>query len=62
MPRLSLYRPQKSKDYDFIDKVIYEQFTVGGTDLNIHKYLGTKNPSDDDATAEQPQYDVIKEN
>lgn len=61
MPRLSLYRPQKSKDYDFIDKVIYEQFTVGGTDLNIHKYLGTKNPSDDDATAEQPQYDVIKE-
>ena len=61
MPRLSLYRPNKSKDYDFLDSVVYEQFTVGGTDLLIHKYLGPKNPSDDDATAEQKQYDVISE-
>ena len=61
MPRLSLYRPNKSKDYDFLDSIVYEQFTVGGTDLLIHKYLGPKNPSDDDATAEQKQYDVINE-
>jgi len=61
MPKLSLYRPQKSKDYNFLDNTIYEMFTVGGTDLNIHKYLGPKNPDDADSTPEQPQYDAVKE-
>jgi len=61
MPRLSLYRPNKTADYEFLDKVIYEQFSVGGTDLFVHKYLGTENPSEDDATADQPRYDNIKE-
>jgi len=61
MPRLSLYRPQKTKDYSFLDGIVYEQFTVGGTDFNIHKYLGPKNTLEDDATAEQPVYDVVKE-
>ncbi len=61
MPRLSLYRPEKTKDYSFIDSIIHEQFTVGGTDFNIHKYLGPKNTLEDDATAEQPVYDVVKE-
>ena len=61
MPRLSLYKPEKSKDYSFLDGIIYEQFTVGGTDLLIHKYLGPKNPTDENATAEQKQYDVVKE-
>ena len=50
MPRLSLYRPERSHDYEFLDKMIYEQFTVGGTDLLIHKYLGPKSVSPDDAT------------
>lgn len=40
MPRLSLYRPKKGNDYKFIDKNISEQFTVGGVDINLHKYLG----------------------
>jgi len=40
MPRLSLYRPEKGKDYKFIDKNIWEMFQVGGTDVLIHKYLG----------------------
>jgi hypothetical protein len=61
MPRLSLYRPEKSSDYEFIDKIILEQFSVGGTDLFVHKYLGPKNPTSENATADQPQYDVIKE-
>lgn len=61
MPKLSLYRPNKSKDYNFIDNTVYEMFTVGGTDLNIHKYLGPKNPDDADSTADQPQYDAVKE-
>ena len=40
MPRLSLYRSEKSHDYRFFDRIIKEQFYVGGTDLYIHKYLG----------------------
>lgn len=55
MPKLSLYRPTKSNDYTYFDKVISEQFTVGGTDLYIHKYLGpdAQTPSPDYT---QPQY------
>ena len=56
MPRLSLYRPNKTTDYEFMDRIVYEQFSVGGTDLFIHKYLGPKNPTDENATADQPQY------
>jgi hypothetical protein len=41
MPRLSLYKPHKSNDFKFIDNRIYEMFTVGGTDINVHKYIGT---------------------
>jgi hypothetical protein len=61
MPRLSLYRPEKSNDYEFFDKIINEQFSVGGTDLFVHKYLGPKNTTSENATADQPQYDAIKE-
>jgi len=61
MPRLSLYKPQKGNDYTFIDKQVYEMFTVGGTDINVHKFLGAENPSEDDATADQPRYDAVKE-
>lgn len=46
MPRLSLYRPEKGNDYKFIDKTIYEQFQVGGTDVLVHKYIGPIDPSD----------------
>jgi hypothetical protein len=55
MPRLSLYHPTKTQDYTFIDRLISEQLTVGGTDLYIHKYLGPSNqgPSTDYT---QPQY------
>jgi hypothetical protein len=59
MPRLSLYRSEKSDDFDFFDRVIAEQFTVGGTDVLLHKYLGPDNPDEDDATADQPRYDKI---
>jgi hypothetical protein len=41
MPRLSLYKPEKGKDYEFLDRQILEMFTVGGTDILIHKYVGT---------------------
>ena len=61
MPRLSLYKPEKGKDYAFLDKTITEMFTVGGTDVFVHKYLGPKNPDEASATADQPQYNAVKE-
>ena len=61
MPRLSLYKPQRGNDYSFIDKQVYEMFTIGGTDINIHKFLGAENPSEADATADQPRYNAVKE-
>lgn len=41
MPRLSLYKPERGQDYKFLDRQIYEMFTIGGTDLFVHKYIGT---------------------
>lgn len=55
MPRLSLWRENKSNDYKFIDRVISERFTIGGTAAFVHKYIGPKDtgPSTD---VTQPQY------
>lgn len=36
-------------------------FTVGGTDVHIHKYLGPETPTEADATADKPAYDVVAE-
>lgn len=59
MPRLSLYRPNRTNDYRFFDRTISEMFSVGGLDLYLHKYLGPKvtdnEPDSGDAT--QPTYD-----
>ncbi len=49
MPRLSLYKPEKGNDYKFMDRQISEMFQVGGTDVYLHKYIGTNatgNPED----------------
>jgi hypothetical protein len=61
MPRLSLYRENKQNDYRFLDRTISEQFTVGGTDMYIHKYLG---PTDQGTSVDytQPQYDSLNPN
>jgi len=58
MPRLSLYTPQKSNNYNFLDRTISEMYTVGGTDLYIHKYLGP-NASTPSSDYTQPQYDAL---
>jgi hypothetical protein len=54
MPRLSLYRPNRTNDYQYLDRVISEQYTVGGLDLYVHKYLGPQgagqNNGNNDAT------------
>jgi hypothetical protein len=54
MPRLSLYRPEKGNDFRMIDRVINEQFQVGGTDIIIHKYLGPQDPVEGEATPSTP--------
>ena len=41
MPRLSLYKPERGNDFKFMDNRIYEMFTIGGTDVHVHKYVGT---------------------
>jgi len=55
MPRLSLYKPEKGNDYRWVDRQASEMFTVGGTDVYIHKLLGT-NTDVANATADQPNY------
>ena len=54
MPRLSLYKPEKSADYRFIDRNVNESFQVGGTDIFIHKYEGPVDPGADKSTPSQP--------
>jgi hypothetical protein len=63
MPRLSLWKNEKTNDYHFMDKIIREQFMVGGTGVLIHKYL---QPADQGASNDptRPNYradDVLNE-
>ena len=64
MPRLSLYRPNRTRDYQFLDRTISEMYTVGGLDFYVHKYLGPTPGGEDSATsgnadATQPVYDTL---
>ena len=55
MPRLSLWRKDKTNDYKFMDRIAREQFTVGGTAIMVHKYAGpSEQPSANDPS--QPNY------
>ena len=47
MPRLSLFRPNRTSDYQFLDKTIKEMYTVGGCDVYVHKYLGPQGAGTD---------------
>jgi hypothetical protein len=47
MPRLSLYRPNRTYDYQYLDRNISEMFTVGGIDILVHKYLGPQGAGTD---------------
>jgi hypothetical protein len=64
MPKLSLYRPNRTRDYQFMDRTISEMYTVGGLDLFVHKYMGPQTGGEDSATsgnfdATQPIYDEL---
>lgn len=55
MPRISMWKPQKTFDYMFMDRTIREWFFVGGTAVYIHKYVGPfQNTVSDDKS--QPNY------
>ena len=54
MPRLSMFRPEKGNDFKLLDRVINEQFQVGGTDCMVHKYLGPVNPAAGESTPGVP--------
>ncbi len=63
MPRLSLWKNEKTNDFHFMDKLIREQFLVGGTAVLVHKYL---QPADQGASNDptKPNYtadDVLNE-
>ena len=54
MPRLSLYKPEKGPDFRFLDRIINEQFQIGGTDIFVHKYLGPVNPAAGESSPSLP--------
>jgi len=62
MPKLSLYRSDKSNDYRFFDKTISEMLNVGATDLFIHKYSGVMDngPTASLSTPQQTTLDPTK--
>ena len=59
MPRLSLWKEHKGNDYKFFNNRAREQFTIGGTCINIHKYLGSDNTGEESAAA--PHYETQSE-
>ena len=51
MPRLSLWNPTKTKDFEFIDRIVGEHLHAGGTGVHVHKYLGIQDsPASGDPT------------
>jgi hypothetical protein len=58
MPRLSLYRPNRTNDYQYLDRNISEMYTVGGLDIYVHKYLGPKTGDVGDNDATLPVYNT----
>jgi hypothetical protein len=47
MPRLSMWRDNRSSDYQFIDRTVSEMYTVGGLSIYVHKYLGPQGAGTD---------------
>jgi hypothetical protein len=60
MPRLSLYRQNKTSDYRFLDRTIAEMYTVGGIDIFIHKYLGPTPTGDATIDSSDENYDATQ--
>lgn len=54
MPRISLWKPTKGNDYNFIDRVVGEHLYAGGTGVFVHKYLGVNVGNLEDRDPAQP--------
>lgn len=51
MPKISLWSPIKTNDYNFIDRIVGEHLNAGGTGVHIHKYVGiNETPNEGDST------------
>jgi len=48
MPRLSLWNPVKTNDFNFIDRIVGEHIYAGGTGVHVHKYLGVNQADNGD--------------
>ncbi len=57
MPRLSMWRPTKSADYRYIDRIISQMYQVGGLDIHVHKYLGPQVGNEGTPDITVPVYD-----
>ena len=42
MPRISLWKPERTNDYKYFDRNVKELIEMGGTGVYIHKYIGPK--------------------
>ena len=56
-----MYRPNRTRDYQFLDRIIRERYTVGGLDIYIHRYMGPQAGGEDSTfsgnfDATQPTY------
>lgn len=51
MPKLSLWNPYKTNDFNFIDRIVGEHLYAGGTGVLVHKYIGIQDTeASDDPT------------
>lgn len=53
MPRLSLWNPVKTNDFNFIDRIVGEHLYAGGTGVHLHKYLGVPDDSQPDGVSDE---------
>ena len=51
-----MWKPEKGQDYNFFDSRVREMFTIGGTGVNIHKFLGADTANNDGTDPSQPNY------
>lgn len=58
-----MFRPNRTRDYQYLDRTISERYTIGGVDIFAHKYLGPQTGGEDsafsgNADATQPTYET----
>ena len=50
MPKISLWNPIRSNDFNFIDRIVGEHLYAGGTGVYVHKFLGVHDTVNADST------------